>query len=80
MKMFFRKAALSIIQGCFFLFTVYAVPQDHLSSALDVQTGLSDNCVNDILFDSTDFLWIGTNEGLDFYDGVNIVHFDLLDQ
>ena len=80
MKMFFRKAALSIMQGCFFLFTAFAVPQDHLSSALDVQTGLSDNCVNDILFDSADFLWIGTNEGLDFYDGVNIVHFDLLDQ
>ena len=68
------------MQGCFFLFTAFAVPQDHLSSALDVQTGLSDNCVNDILFDSADFLWIGTNEGLDFYDGVNVVHFDLLDQ
>ena len=80
MKMIFRKAALSIIQGCFFLFSALAVPRDHLSSALDVQTGLSDNCVNDILFDSSEFLWIGTNEGLDFYDGANIVHFDLLDQ
>lgn len=79
MKMIFRKAALSIVQGCFFIFTALAAPQDYLHTALDVQTGLSDNCVNDVLFDSDNFLWIGTNEGLDFYDGGNIVHFDLPD-
>ena len=62
MKMIFRKAALSIVQGCFFIFTALAAPQDYLHTALDVQTGLSDNCVNDVLFDSDNFLWIGTNE------------------
>ena len=76
MKMFFRKAALSVA-GLFFLFTASAASQDYLSTTLDVQTGLSNNCVNDVLFDSDNFLWIGTNEGLDLYDGVNIVHFDL---
>lgn len=78
MKMIFRKAALSIVQGCFFILSAIAAPQDFLLKTLDVQTGLSDNCVNDLLCDSDNFLWIGTNEGLDFYDGSNIVHFDLL--
>ena len=79
MRMFFRKAALSILQGCFFIFAASANPQDYLTTSLDVQTGLSDNCVNDVLFDSNDFLWVGTNEGLDFYDGINILHYDILD-
>ena len=77
MNMIFRKAALSIA-GLFFIFASGAAAHEHLSTTLDVQNGLSDNCVNDVLFDSDDFLWIGTNEGLDFYDGANIVHFDLV--
>ena len=43
------------------------------STRLDMQAGLSDNCVNDVLTDSRDFLWVGTNAGLDLYDGYNIV-------
>ena len=39
------------------------------STRLDMQAGLSDNCVNDVLTDSRDFLWVGTNAGLDLYDG-----------
>lgn len=77
MKIIFRKAALSIA-GLFFVFSTDAFAKDYLSTTLDVQTGLSDNCVNDVLFDSENFLWIGTNEGLDFYDGANVVHFNLL--
>ena len=72
----FRKAVLSIA-GLFFLFVAFAAPQEYLSTTLDVQSGLSDNCVNDVLFDSENFLWIGTNEGLDFYEGTNVMHFDL---
>ena len=41
---------------------------------LDTQAGLSNNCVNDVMLDSRRFLWIGTNEGLDFYDGRSLVH------
>lgn len=40
---------------------------------LDMQAGLSDNCVNDVLVDAHHFLWVGTNAGLDLYDGSNIV-------
>ena len=78
MRMFLRKTALSILQGCFLIFSASAATQDYLITTLDVQTGLSDNYVNDVLFDSDKFLWIGTNEGLDFYDGTNILHYDLI--
>lgn len=44
------------------------------ASRLDMQAGLSDNCVNDILADSRNFLWVGTNAGLDLYDGCNTIH------
>lgn len=44
-----------------------------LTSRLDMQAGLSDNCVNDIIMDSRKLLWVGTNAGLDLYDGSNIV-------
>lgn len=43
------------------------------TTGLDMHAGLSDNCVNDVLVDSRDFLWVATNAGLDFYDGANIV-------
>jgi len=43
------------------------------TTRLDMQAGLSDNCVNDVLSDSRGFLWVGTNAGLDLYDGCNIV-------
>ena len=42
-------------------------------SQLDMHSGLGDNCVNDVLLDSRHFLWIGTNAGLEFYDGSNMV-------
>ena len=45
-----------------------------LLSRLDLSDGLSDNCVNDVLTDSRQLVWIGTNEGLDVYDGRTIVH------
>ena len=46
--------------------------EDWQITRLDMQAGLSDNCVNDVLMDSRHFLWIGTNAGLDLYDGCNI--------
>ena len=44
------------------------------ASQVDMRSGLGDNCVNDVLMDSRNLLWIGTNAGLDMYDGSNIVH------
>ena len=52
--------------------TLRAGAEDWQITRLDMQAGLSDNCVNDVLMDSRHFLWIGTNAGLDLYDGCNI--------
>ena len=46
---------------------------------LDMQAGLADNCVNDVLMDGRQLVWIGTNAGLDLYDGCNIVHIPFWD-
>lgn len=46
----------------------YRLPFDHI----DTYTGLSSGSVNNVLKDSKGFIWIGTNDGLNFYDGYNI--------
>ena len=58
---------------CTLLFAPVAQAQQWQATQLDMQAGLSDNCVNDVLMDSRNFLWVATNAGLDFYDGCNIV-------
>ena len=50
-----------------------AAAQDWTISRVDESDGLSDNSVNDLLCDSRGLLWIGTNGGLDYYDGTNFV-------
>lgn len=55
------------------VFALRAQAQQWQATQLDMHSGLSDNCVNDVLMDSRDFLWVATNAGLDFYDGINIV-------
>ena len=50
-----------------------AQPAPWQTTQMDIHAGLSDNCVNDVLLDARGCLWIGTNAGLDFYDGSNLV-------
>jgi len=54
---------------CFLLTPVYA--QQFEFSHLDNTNGLSDNEVVSIYKDSRGFLWVGTNIGLNRYDGIN---------
>ena len=42
---------------------------------INVQNGLSHNKVNCILQDKRGFTWLGTDDGLNRYDGKNFVHF-----
>ena len=46
---------------------------------LSMRTALADNCVNDVLSDSRNLMWIGTAAGLDLYDGIHLTHVPFLD-
>src|SRR6056297_3834054 len=43
---------------------------------LNIQHGLSQSVVNDVLIDSKGFLWVGTQNGLNRYDGYNFKVFN----
>ena len=43
---------------------------------LSVQNGLSQNTVNAILQDKQGFMWFGTKNGLNRYDGTSILQLD----
>ena len=49
--------------------SVFSQPAINKVSHLTVQDGLSDRQVNELLLDSRGFLWLGTNNGLNLYDG-----------
>ncbi|NUK97683.1 response regulator [Bacteroides sartorii] len=66
-----RKPILSIL---FLLISVIllAVPNDFRFRHFSVEDGLSSNSVRAIMQDKYGFLWIGTEEGLNRYDGTMI--------
>ena len=68
-----NKAAMMLMALLLGVKTLAAPTDGWHTSQLDMKAGLSDNCVNDVLVDSRNFVWVGTNAGLDFYDGGNIV-------
>ena len=47
----------------------------HLTGKLTVEEGLSSNTINDILQDDNGFLWIATPEGLNRFDGTDVLQF-----
>jgi len=59
------------------LLSLQAFSGDRLSSftSVDPQLQLSHDCISCILQDSRGFLWIGTERGLDKYDGYNITEY-----
>ena len=68
----FREVILFILLGCIPLLNF---GNDLSFSKLSVENGLSNNLVKAIYKDSYGFIWIGTLEGLDRYDGVEIRHY-----
>ncbi|HTJ48832.1 MAG TPA: two-component regulator propeller domain-containing protein, partial [Cyclobacteriaceae bacterium] len=68
-------AFVTILQ--FFLLSQSAVGQSSLEKIkferIDTREGLSNSTVTCILQDSKEFLWIGTTDGLNKYDGYNFI-------
>ncbi|KXB37228.1 response regulator receiver domain protein [Bacteroidales bacterium KA00344] len=54
-------------------------PGRYLLNHIDGRSGLSENMVKSILQDSWGFVWLGTKNGLNRYDGFNIKHYDVDD-
>ena len=56
---------------CFLLISILANgdPEHYKFIRLDIDNGLSDNQVNSFLKDKSGFMWIGTNGGLNRFDG-----------
>ncbi len=57
---------------CFLSWTTEILAQDFPFARLDVSDGLSHNRIHCFLRDRTGFLWIGTNSGLNRFDGQHI--------
>lgn len=55
--------------------TVYSAEQQLYFTRLSTKNGLSHNRVHVILQDSKGFLWFGTSDGLNRYDGINFKTF-----
>lgn len=56
-------------------FPALAEERQFLFHSIDVDDGLSQNSVMDIIQDRTGFIWFGTKDGLDRYDGTDIIKF-----
>jgi hypothetical protein len=62
----------------FFIFGIifqYTQAQNFSLSSISTSDGLSSNRINCIIQDETRFMWFGTNNGLDRYDGYGVKHF-----
>lgn len=59
--------------------TVRALPNRYAFTNLSTTHGLSSSCVKSICQDSNGFMWIGTKNGLNRYDGVSIRQFACYD-
>ncbi len=57
------------------LFTTYIQAEDNIFEKITTREGLSQNDVNCIFQDHYGFLWIGTNDGLNRYDGYSFTTF-----
>ncbi|VAX27256.1 hypothetical protein MNBD_IGNAVI01-1121 [hydrothermal vent metagenome] len=64
-----RKVFLTLMGMLFLIPIVYAQYPSVKFNHLTVENGLSNNVVNAVIQDSTGFIWFGTEDGLNRYDG-----------
>lgn len=67
-----KKLPLWGLGGFLLLLTTIASAANYRFQTLDTRNGLSNNSVTSLLVDSRGFLWIGTEMGLNRYDGYTI--------
>ena len=71
---------IAIFPAYFFICTI-SIAQDfsqsptHNFKHINVQNGLTQNIVYHFLQDSRGYMWIGTHNGLNLYDGSRIINF-----
>lgn len=58
-----------------FICCAQAIDEHYYFKSLSSQNGLSQNTVSAIIQDSKGFMWFGTKDGLDRYDGISFRHF-----
>ncbi|MBS1732757.1 MAG: histidine kinase, partial [Bacteroidetes bacterium] len=68
------RSAFTMLFACLFNFCSGQRPQLYFRK-ISTQQGLSNNKVNCILQDKRNFIWIGTDDGLNRYDGNNFLVF-----
>jgi signal transduction histidine kinase/CheY-like chemotaxis protein/ligand-binding sensor domain-containing protein len=71
-KPFFTAASLLFLFLIILAFPVHAQAPDLKFIHLTKEQGLSNNTIECLFQDSRGFIWIGTNDGLNRYDGVKI--------
>lgn len=72
-----KEKAFFLISLIMFSLTVLteAEERQYIFRSIDVDYGLSQNSVMDIIQDRTGFIWFGTKDGLNRYDGLEIRRF-----
>ena len=71
-KLYFRPALIALY---FCIVSFPSFTQDFYFEQLSVHNGLSQNDVNSIIQDSYGFMWIGTYDGLNRFDGIKVESF-----
>lgn len=69
------KKAIQLLFFCLFCFVLHA--RDIHFSQISSKNGLSQNTVRAITEDKNGFIWAGTLDGLNRYDGYNIRSYQL---
>ncbi|MDX2431822.1 MAG: two-component regulator propeller domain-containing protein, partial [Bacteroides sp.] len=70
----FRQIIIFCLIQCLFL-QLPCLGRDHSFTSVSIEDGLSNNHVNAIFKDSYGYIWLGTLDGIDRYDGIEVKSF-----